>query len=98
MIIFLQRFSVLLIKKIFKYFVLLVEGCSDPDLPDNMWLKHFAHEALVGCKTGMQATWLLKCVRGTWEGQVGICSSGSASAPVQIPSKTKGVIIYDYKL
>ena len=71
-----------------------VEGCSDPDLPDNMWLKHFGHEALVGCKTGIQTTWLLKCVKGAWEGQVGICSSGSASLPVLLPSKNKGTVFF----
>ena len=55
-----------------------------------MWLKRFEHEALVGCKTGVLTTWLLKCVRGTWEGQVGICSSGSASVPIKMPSRNKG--------
>ena len=67
-----------------------VEGCADPDLPDTMWVKRFTHEALVGCKAGLQTTWLLKCVRGVWEGQVGICSSSAASAPVLAQPKNKG--------
>ena len=71
----------------------LVEGCSCSDLPDNMWLKHFENEALVGCKTGVLTTWLLKYERGTWEGQVGIYSSGSASAPAQLSPKYRSEII-----
>ena len=74
--------------------VFIVEGCSDPDLPDNMWMKRLSHEALVGCKSGVQTTWLLKCIKGVWEGQVGICSSLSGSASIPAHSKNKGTLTH----
>lgn len=70
--------------------VYAVEGCSDPDLPDTMWMKRFPYEVLVGCKIGLQTTWLLKCVKGIWEGQVGICSPSAALAPIVDQHKYKG--------
>ena len=68
----------------FKYSVIfhLVEGCADPDLPERMWMKRDDLEALVGCKADLQMSWILKCVHGIWEGQVGICSSNGASVPL----------------
>ena len=75
--------------------IYLVEGCSDPDLPAAMWMRRDSYEALVGCKVDAPMTWILKCVDGTWEGQVGICpavpvsSSGSvlaASSSLQVPA------------
>ena len=59
-----------------------VEGCADPDLPERMWMKRDDLEALVGCKADLQMSWILKCVHGIWEGQVGICSSSGASVPL----------------
>ena len=59
-----------------------------------MWVKRFPYEALVGCKTGLQSTWLLKCTKGVWEGQVGICSTVAASAPVLVQPKSKGICKY----
>ena len=56
-----------------------------------MWVKRFLYEALVGCKAGQQTTWLLKCTKGVWEGQVGICSPVAASAPVLAQPKAKGM-------
>ena len=67
-----------------------VEGCADPDLPERMWMKRDALEALVGCKADMQMSWILKCVLGKWEGQVGICSSSGASVPTAISSSLPG--------
>ena len=73
-------------------FLCTVEGCPDPDLPAAMWMRRDAHEALVGCKLDTPTKWILKCVNGIWEGQVGICpavpasSSGSASASLPAPA------------
>ena len=72
-----------------------VEGCADPDLPERMWMKRDAFEALVGCKADIQLNWILKCVHGIWEGKVGICSSSGASIPmsglpVSLPSPISG--------
>ena len=69
----------------------LVEGCSDPDLPAAMWMRRDAHEALVACRVDTPTRWILKCVNGKWEGQVGICPaipalSGSASASSSLQS------------
>ena len=55
-----------------------------------MWMKRLSDEALVGCKNGVQATWLLKCVRGIWEEQVGICATAPASVQSPVQSKNKG--------
>ena len=63
-----------------------------------MWVKRFPYEALVSCKSGLQTTWLLKCAKGVWEGQVGICSSSAASAPVLAQPKTKGSGTYNLYL
>lgn len=63
--------------------VFSVEGCADPVLPTGAWIKRDAAEAVVGCRAagegGASPTWLLKCVDGTWSGQVGVCPSQSPS-------------------
>ena len=66
----------------------LVEGCSDPDLPAAMWIRRDIYEALVGCKIDTPTRWILKCVNGIWDGQVGICPSapGQGSASALLPS------------
>ena len=62
------------------------EGCADPDLPERMWMKRDALEALVGCKADLQLSWILKCWHGIWEEHVGICSSSGASVPMSAVS------------
>ena len=62
-----------------------------------MWMRRDTQEALVGCKVDTPARWILKCVDGKWEGQVGICpatpassssglSTASSSASLQVPA------------
>ena len=61
-----------------------------------MWMKRDAQEALVGCKADAPMTWILRCVDGTWEGQVGICPavpasfSGTAPALASISQHASG--------
>ncbi len=54
-----------------------------------MWVKRFQNEALVGCKSSPQTTWVLKCNKALWEGQVGICSPVSNSIQSSAPEQPK---------
>lgn len=58
----------------------LVEGCADPDLPEGAWLKRDGSGAQIGCKANPQTTWMLKCVRGAWEGEAGVCLLEASAA------------------
>ena len=51
-------------------------------------MRRDTHEALVGCKVDTLTRWILKCVNGIWDGQVGICPSapGQGSAPASLPA------------
>lgn len=57
-----------------------VIGCPDPDLSEGAWLKRFGHELLIGCKDDPEKTWLLTCVKGKYEGHVGVCPTSPGSA------------------
>ena len=69
-----------------------------------MWMKRDAQEALVGCKADSPMTWILRCVDGTWEGQVGICpaipasSSGSASVSTSVLASGPAVVLKPEKI
>ena len=54
--------------------------------------KRLSDEALVGFKNGVQATWLLKCVRGKWEGQMGFCAKAPGSVQLPVQSKNQGAM------
>lgn len=53
-------------------------GCSDPELPANVWFKRSGDQATVGCAFG-ERQWQIQCSKNDWIGSIGNCSQEALS-------------------
>ncbi len=82
------------------YVAFTVDGCADPELPEDAWMKRDAHEAVVGCRNTLNhVTWLLTCREdGQWDGPYVTCSSSKSVPPAsaQVPAVGPASVLRDH--